>query len=73
VLDENARLEKEFQEMMLTSLVSTSWQAQIANEFKSIGEYGHSNPIWEFQLTSWPEVDPFFLDDYPWRFDGNWT
>jgi hypothetical protein len=73
MLDQNARLEKEYQQMMLPSLVSTSWEAQIANEFKSVSEYGHSNPLWEFQLTSWPKVDPFFPDEYPQCPDGNQT
>jgi hypothetical protein len=43
VLDQNPRLEKEYQQMMLASLMFTSWEAQIANEFKTIGEYGSSN------------------------------
>jgi hypothetical protein len=29
--------------MMLASLMFASREAQIANEFKTIGEYGHSN------------------------------
>jgi len=43
VLDWNAILEKEYQQIMLASLVSTSWKARIANELKTIGEYGCSN------------------------------
>jgi hypothetical protein len=73
MLDQNARLEKEYQQMMLASCVSTSSKDQIANEFKFIGEYGHSNPLWEFQPTSWPEVDPFFPYEYPRCPDGNQT
>jgi hypothetical protein len=45
------------------TLVFVSRKAQIANEFKTIGEYGCSNQLWEFQLTSQLEVDPLFLDE----------
>jgi hypothetical protein len=48
VLDRNVKLDKEYEQMMLASLVFVSWKAQIANEFKTIGEYGRSNQIWEF-------------------------
>ncbi len=48
MLDRNVRLDKEYEQMMLASLVFVSWKAQIADEFKTIGEYGRSNQIWEF-------------------------
>jgi hypothetical protein len=48
VLDQNVKLEKEYQQMMLASLVFSSWKAQIADEFKTIGEYGCSNQLWKF-------------------------
>jgi hypothetical protein len=31
--------------MMLASFVSSSQEAQIANELKIVGEYGHANHI----------------------------
>jgi hypothetical protein len=43
VLDRNVRMKKEYQQMMLASIVFASREAQIANEFKTIGEYGRSN------------------------------
>jgi hypothetical protein len=55
----------------LASFVSSSQEAQIANELKIVGEYGHANHIWKFQLTSWLKVDPLFLNDYPQCPDGN--
>jgi hypothetical protein len=48
MLDRNVKLEKVYQQMMLASLVFDSWKAQISNEFKTIGEYGRSNQLWEF-------------------------
>jgi hypothetical protein len=51
-LDWNVKLEKEYQYMMLASLVFASWKAQIANELKTISEYGHSNLLYGFQLIS---------------------
>ncbi len=56
---------------MLASLVFASREAKIANELKTIGEYGCSNQLQELQLTSWLEVDPFFPNEYPWCLDGN--
>jgi hypothetical protein len=64
-LDQNTKLKKEYQQMMLASHVSTSWEAQIANELKTIGEFGCSNQLQEFQLTSWLEVDPLLPSEYP--------
>jgi hypothetical protein len=57
--------------MMLASLMSVSRKAQIANDFKTIGEYGCSNQLQEFQLTSWLRVDLFFPNEYPWCPYGN--
>ncbi len=45
VLDWTATLKKEYQQMMLASFVSASQEAQIANELKTIGEYGCSNQL----------------------------
>jgi hypothetical protein len=49
-LDWNVKLEKEYQHMMLASLVFASWETQIANELKTISEYGRSNLLYGFQL-----------------------
>jgi hypothetical protein len=46
-------------------------KSPITNELKTIGEYGCSNQLQEFQLTSWLEVGPFFPDEYPRCLDGN--
>jgi hypothetical protein len=46
-------------------------EAQIANELKTIDEYGCSNQLQEFQITSWPKVDPLFHNEYPWHPNGN--
>jgi len=61
VLDRNAKLKKEYQQMMLASFVYAPKKVQITIKLKTISEYACTNQIQKFQLTSWVKVNPLFL------------
>jgi hypothetical protein len=71
VLDQNAKLKKEYQQMMLASFVYVPKKVQITSKLKTISEYACTNRIQKFQLTSWAKVNPLFPNDYLWCLDGN--
>jgi hypothetical protein len=70
VLDRNAKLKKEYQQM-LASFVYAPKKVQITIKLKTISEYACTNQIQKFQLTSWAKVNPLFPNDYIWCFNGN--
>jgi hypothetical protein len=71
VLDQNAKLKKEYQQMMLTSFVYAPKKVQITIKLNTISEYACTNRIQKFQPTLWAKVNPLFPNDYLWCLDGN--
>ncbi len=57
--------------MMSISFVFASQEAEVNSELKTIGEYGCTNHIQEFQLTSQVKVYCLFPNDYSLHLDDN--
>jgi hypothetical protein len=70
VLNRNAKLKKEYQQMLLASFVYAPKKVQITIKLKPISEYACTNQIQRFQLTSWAKVNPLFPNDYLWCLHG---
>jgi len=60
VLDRNAKLKKEYQQMILVSFVYAPKKVQITIKLKTISEYACTNRIQKFQLTLWAKMNPLF-------------